>query len=66
MTSADLARSRAKDMAALARMLTARGARLPVPRFDARSAELLRFAAACGLLEVSADISHGEYSELCP
>ena len=40
-------------MAALARGLTARGARLPVPRFDARSAELLRFAAASGLLEVS-------------
>ena len=53
MSSADVARSRAREMAALARSLTARGARLPVPRFDARSAELLRFAAACGLLEVS-------------
>ncbi|KAK9842812.1 hypothetical protein WJX74_002768 [Apatococcus lobatus] len=47
-------------MASLARSLTARGARLPVPRFDARSAELMRFAAACGLLEAETEEARSE------
>lgn len=34
------------------RMLTARGVRLPAPRFDATDAELLRYADDGGLLNV--------------
>ncbi len=42
----------AAELAEMARVLDAHGARLPPDRFDASQAELLRYGASCGLLEV--------------
>ena len=44
----------AAELAELARVLDAHGTRLPPDRFDASQAELLRYGACCGLLEVRA------------
>ncbi|CAL8462219.1 g1750 [Coccomyxa elongata] len=43
----------AAELAEMARVLDAHGARLPPDRFDASQAELLRYGASCGLLEAS-------------
>ncbi|KAK9906365.1 hypothetical protein WJX75_000628 [Coccomyxa subellipsoidea] len=43
----------ADELAEMARVLDAKGVRLPPDRFDASQAELLRYAACCGLLEAS-------------
>lgn len=56
----------ADELAEMARVLDAEGARLPHDRFDASQAELLRYAACCGLLEVRALLAQiAAHMKLC-
>ncbi len=55
--AAHRAAEHADELAEMARVLDAKGVQLPPERFDGSKAELLRYAASCGLLEVRAAFS---------
>ena len=55
--AAHRAAEHADELAEMARVLDAKGVQLPPERFDGSKAELLRYAAGCGLLEVRAAFS---------
>ena len=51
--AADVAAIFKLELAEMRRILDAQAVRLPPDRFDDTNAELLRFASACGLLQVT-------------